>query len=182
MSIFNSLLHEDTWHKDEPHNTWDDSQEQDDNSGFGDTASDIKHKQNSFADESADVFEESTEDSGFDGFGVDKLGRPAKYGLDAGIAAADQFADASDGKDTDVDLSFHDSFHEDFSGFEKDASLVNESEEVPVDPNTIPQFNNEDDNFEASFDDGSYADGASPAELAEDDSIDESTTGWDDLY
>ena len=66
--------------------------------------------------------------------------------------------------------------------FEKDASLVNESEEIPVDPNTIPQFNNEDDNFEASFDDGSYVDGASPAELAEDDSIDESTTGWDDLY
>ena len=59
---------------------------------------------------------------------------------------------------------------------------MNESEEIPVDPNTIPQFNNEDDNFEASFDDGSYVDVASPAELAEDDSIDESTTGWDDLY
>ena len=70
MSIFNSLLHEDNCNKDEPHNTWDDSQEQDDNSGFGDTASDIKHKQNSFADESADVIEESTDDSGFDGLSM----------------------------------------------------------------------------------------------------------------
>ena len=55
------------------------------------------------------------------------------------------------------------------------------SESIPVDPTTIPHHDLEDDQYSDSLDEPEV-DGASPAELAEDDSIDESTTGWDDLY
>lgn len=172
MSIFEDLLHEDTWHKDEPNDTWDDEDKNDDN-----------------VNESAfdSIFNESDDGSGFDGFGVDKIDRPSKSGLVTGVDAATKFANATDGGlDCSVDLSYHDAFGEsDNSGFEKDASLVMEdgSESIPVDPTTIPHHDLEDDQYSDSLDD-SEVDGASPAELAADDdsSFGESATGWDDLY
>ena len=185
MSIFEDLLHEDTWHKDEPHDTWDDSQ---DTSGFDtNTTSEDEDKDDTDVNESTDVFTESDDESGFDGFGVDKIDRPSKSGLTTGVDAATKFANATDGGlDCSIDLSYHDAFGEsDNSGFEKDASLVMEdgSESIPVDPTTIPHHDLEDDQYYDSLDEPEV-DGASPAELAADDdsSFGESATGWDDLY
>lgn len=181
MSIFEDLLHEDTWHKDEPNDTWDDDQAQ--------NMSNDEDKNDDNANESAfdSIFNESDDGSGFDGFGVDKIDRPSKSGLVTGVDAATKFANATDGGlDCSIDLSYHDAFGEsDNSGFEKDASLVMEdgSESIPVDPTTIPHHDLEDDQYSDSLD-GSEADVASPAELAADDdsSFGESATGWDDLY
>lgn len=181
MSIFEDLLHEDTWHKDEPNDTWDDDQAQ--------NMSNDEDKNDGNVNESAfdSIFNESDDGSGFDGFGVDKIDRPSKSGLVTGVDAATKFANATDGGlDCSVDLSYHDAFGEsDNSGFEKDASLVMEdgSESIPVDPTTIPHHDLEDDQYSDSLDD-SEVDGASPAELAADDdsSFGESATGWDDLY
>ena len=181
MSIFEDLLHEDTWHKDEPNDTWDDDQAQ--------NMSNDEDKNDDNVNESAfdSIFNESDDGSGFDGFGVDKIDRPSKSGLVTGVDAATKFANATDGGlDCSIDLSYHDAFGEsDNSGFEKDASLVMEdgSESIPVDPTTIPHHDLEDDQYSDSLDD-SEVDGASPAELAADDdsSFGESATGWDDLY
>lgn len=181
MSIFEDLLHEDTWHKDEPNDTWDDDQAQ--------NMSNDEDKNDDNVNESAfdSIFNESDDGSGFDGFGVDKIDRPSKSGLVTGVDAATNFANATDGGlDCSIDLSYHDAFGEsDNSGFEKDASLVMEdgSESIPVDPTTIPHHDLEDDQYSDSLD-GSEVDGASPAELAADDdsSFGESATGWDDLY
>ena len=181
MSIFEDLLHEDTWHKDEPNDTWDDDQAQ--------NMSNDEDKNDDNVNESAfdSIFNESDDGSGFDGFGVDKIDRPSKSGLVTGVDAANKFANATDGGlDCSIDLSYHDAFGEsDNSGFEKDASLVMEdgSESIPVDPTTIPHHDLEDDQYSDSLDD-SEVDGASPAELAADDdsSFGESATGWDDLY
>lgn len=181
MSIFEDLLHEDTWHKDEPNDTWDDDQAQ--------NMSNDEDKNDDNVNESAfdSIFNESDDGSGFDGFGVDKIDRPSKSGLVTGVDAATKFANATDGGlDCSIDLSYHDAFGEsDNSGFEKDASLVMEdgSESIPVDPTTIPHHDLEDDQYSDSLD-GSEVDGASPAELAADDdsSFGESATGWDDLY
>ncbi len=180
MSIFEDLLHEDTWHKDEPNDTWDDDQAQ--------NMSNDEDKNDDNVNESAfDSFFNESDDSGFDGFGVDKIDRPSKSGLVTGVDAATKFANATDGGlDCSIDLSYHDAFGEsDNSGFEKDASLVMEdgSESIPVDPTTIPHHDLEDDQYSDSLDD-SEVDGASPAELAADDdsSFGESATGWDDLY
>lgn len=185
MSIFEGLLHEDTWHKNEPHDTWDDGQ---DTSGFDtNTTSNDEDKDDTDVNESAEVFTESDDESGFDGFGVDKIDRPSKSGLVTGVDAATKFANATDGGlDCSVDLSYHDAFGEsDNSGFEKDASLVMEDgfESIPVDPTTIPHHDLEDDQYSDSLDEPEV-DGASPAELAADDdsSFGESATGWDDLY
>ena len=111
MSIFEDLLHEDTWHKDEPHDTWDDSQ---DTSGFDtNTTSEDEDKDDTDVNESADVFTESDDESGFDGFGVDKIDRPSKSGLTTGVDAATKFANATDGGlDYSIDLSYHDAFGE----------------------------------------------------------------------
>lgn len=181
MSIFEDLLHEDTWHKDEPNDTWDDDQAQ--------NMSNDEDKNDDNVNESAfdSIFNESDDGSGFDGFGVDKIDRPSKSGLVTGVDAATKFANATDGGlDCSVDLSYHDAFGEsDNSGFEKDASLVMEdgSESIPVDPTTIPHHDLEDDQYSDSLDEPEV-DGASPAELAADDdsSFGESATGWDDLY
>lgn len=181
MSIFEDLLHEDTWHKDEPNDTWDDDQAQ--------NMSNDEDKNDDNVNESAfdSFFNESDDGSGFDGFGVDKIDRPSKSGLVTGVDAATKFANATDGGlDCSVDLSYHDAFGEsDNSGFEKDASLVMEdgSESIPVDPTTIPHHDLEDDQYSDSLDEPEV-DGASPAELAADDdsSFGESATGWDDLY
>lgn len=180
MSIFEDLLHEDTWHKDEPNDTWDDDQAQ--------NMSNDEDKNDDNVNESAfDSFFNESDDSGFDGFGADKIDRPSKSGLVTGVDAATKFANATDGGlDCSIDLSYHDAFGEsDNSGFEKDASLVMEdgSESIPVDPTTIPHHDLEDDQYSDSLDD-SEVDGASPAELAADDdsSFGESATGWDDLY
>ena len=181
MSIFEDLLHEDTWHKDEPNDTWDDDQAQ--------NMSNDEDKNDDNVNESAfdSFFNESDDGSGFDGFGVDKIDRPSKSGLVTGVDAATKFAKATDGGlDCSVDLSYHDAFGEsDNSGFEKDASLVMEdgSESIPVDPTTIPHHDLEDDQYSDSLDEPEV-DGASPAELAADDdsSFGESATGWDDLY
>lgn len=180
MSIFEDLLHEDTWHKDEPNDTWDDDQAQ--------NMSNDEDKNDDNVNESAfDSFFNESDDSGFDGFGVDKIDRPSKSGLVTGVDAATKFANATDGGlDCSVDLSYHDAFGEsDNSGFEKDASLVMEdgSESIPVDPTTIPHHDLEDDQYSDSLDEPEV-DGASPAELAADDdsSFGESATGWDDLY
>ena len=180
MSIFEDLLHEDTWHKDEPNDTWDDDQAQ--------NMSNDEDKNDDNVNESAfDSFFNESDDSGFDGFGVDKIDRPSKSGLVTGVDAATKFANATDGGlDCSVDLSYHNAFGEsDNSGFEKDASLVMEdgSESIPVDPTTIPHYDLEDDQYSDSLDEPEV-DGASPAELAADDdsSFGESATGWDDLY
>lgn len=180
MSIFEDLLHEDTWHKDEPNDTWDDDQAQ--------NMSNDEDKNDDNVNESAfDSFFNESDDSGFDGFGVDKIDRPSKSGLVTGVDAATKFANATDcGLDCSIDLSYHDAFGEsDNSGFEKDASLVMEdgSESIPVDPTTIPHHDLEDDQYSDSLDEPEV-DGASPAELAADDdsSFGESATGWDDLY
>lgn len=180
MSIFEDLLHEDTWHKDEPNDTWDDDQAQ--------NMSNDEDKNDDNVNESAfDSFFNESDDSGFDGFGVDKIDRPSKSGLVTGVDAATKFANATDGGlDCSVDLSYHDAFGEsDNSGFEKDASLVMEdgSESIPVDPTTIPHHDLEDDQYSDSLDEPEVG-GASPAELAADDdsSFGESATGWDDLY
>ena len=181
MSIFEDLLHEDTWHKDEPNDTWDDDQAQ--------NMSNDEDKNDDNVNESAfdSIFNESDDGSGFDGFGVDKIDRPSKSGLVTGVDAATKFVNATDGGlDCSVDLSYHDAFGEsDNSGFEKDASLVMEdgSESIPVDPTTIPHHDLEDDQYSDSLDEPEV-DGASPAELAADDdsSFGESATGWDDLY
>lgn len=180
MSIFEDLLHEDTWHKDEPNDTWDDDQAQ--------NMSNDEDKNDDNVNESAfDSFFNESDDSGFDGFGVDKIDRPSKSGLVTGVDAATKFANATDGGlDCSIDLSYHDAFGEsDNSGFEKDASLVMEdgSESIPVDPTTIPHHDLEDDQYSDSLDEPEV-DGASPAELAADDdsSFGESATGWDDLY
>ena len=180
MSIFEDLLHEDTWHKDEPNDTWDDDQAQ--------NMSNDEDKNDDNVNESAfDSFFNESDDSGFDGFGVDKIDRPSKSGLVTGVDAATKFANATDGGlDCSIDLSYHDAFGEsDNSGFEKDASLVMEdgSESIPVDPTTIPHHDLEDDQYSDSLDEPEV-DGASPAELAADDdsSFGESSTGWDDLY
>lgn len=180
MSIFEDLLHEDTWHKDEPNDTWDDDQAQ--NMSNDEDKNDDNVNESTFDS----IFNES-DDSGFDGFGVDKIDRPSKSGLVTGVDAATKFANATDGGlDCSVDLSYHDAFGEsDNSGFEKDASLVMEdgSESIPVDPTTIPHHDLEDDQYSDSLDEPEV-DGASPAELAADDdsSFGESATGWDDLY
>lgn len=181
MSIFEDLLHEDTWHKDEPNDTWDDDQAQ--NMSNDEDKNDDNVNESTFDS----IFNESDDGSGFDGFGVDKIDRPSKSGLVTGVDAATKFANATDGGlDCSIDLSYHDAFGEsDNSGFEKDASLVMEdgSESIPVDPTTIPHHDLEDDQYSDSLDD-SEVDGASPAELAADDdsSFGESATGWDDLY
>lgn len=180
MSIFEDLLHEDTWHKDEPNDTWDDDQAQ--NMSNDEDKNDDNVNESTF-----DSFFNESDDSGFDGFGVDKIDRPSKSGLVTGVDAATKFANATDGGlDCSVDLSYHDAFGEsDNSGFEKDASLVMEdgSESIPVDPTTIPHHDLEDDQYSDSLDEPEV-DGASPAELAADDdsSFGESATGWDDLY
>lgn len=180
MSIFEDLLHEDTWHKDEPNDTWDDDQAQ--------NMTNDEDKNDDNVNESAfDSFFNESDDSGFDGFGVDKIDRPSRSGLVTGVDAATKFANATDGGlDCSIDLSYHDAFGEsDNSGFEKDASLVMEdgSESIPVDPTTIPHHDLEDDQYSDSLDEPEV-DGASPAELAADDdnSFGESATGWDDLY
>mgnify|MGYP006983174768 FL=1 len=181
MSIFEDLLHEDTWHKDEPNDTWDDDQAQ--NMSNDEDKNDDNVNESTFDS----IFNESDDGSGFDGFGVDKIDRPSKSGLVTGVDAATKFANATDGGlDCSIDLSYHNAFGEsDNSGFEKDASLVMEdgSESIPVDPTTIPHHDLEDDQYSDSLDEPEV-DGASPAELAADDdsSFGESATGWDDLY
>lgn len=136
-------------------------------------------------------FEFPSDNSGFvaeEDYGIIKMQKPSKEGLAAGISAADQFAVASDGRDTDVKLSFHDAFPKDDSGFEKDANPVSESDEGDVvDSNTIPAVNAEEDQFSSDDDiNDSHIGDMSASELASDEdyeeSLGESATGWDDLF
>lgn len=137
-------------------------------------------------------FEFPADDSGFlteEDYGIIKMQRPSKEGLAASISAADQFATASDGENTDVTLSFHDAFPKDDSGFGKDANSVSESDEgIDVDPNTIPAVNSEDDQFSDHEDmtDTTPSGDVSASDLASDEdyeeSLGESFTGWDDLF
>lgn len=144
-----------------------------------------------------------------DKFGEIKIEKPSNEGLAAGIAAADQFVEAKDGQADDIDLSFHDAFKDIEEGLEEDADLLsgfNEEAEVdsPIDPGTIPAFPEEQDQItveepkdpemiggempeaeeaptgEETVSDAELA--ADDAEMEELDDLDESFTGWDDLF
>lgn len=138
------------------------------------------------------------QESNKDEFGELKLDKPETEGLGAAQDAAEQFSDASDGQDTDIDLAIDEEFPEDTSGFdeEADVSTMNTFSgpvEEPVDPETIPadakeadQFSEPDDievkaEVPAVEDDSENM--VSDAELAaDDDLVSESFTGWDDLF
>ena len=138
------------------------------------------------------------QESNKDEFGELKLDKPETEGLGAAQDAAEQFSDASDGQDTDVDLAIDEEFPKDTSGFdeEADVSTMNTFSgpvEEPVDPETIPadakeadQFSEPDDievkaEVPAVEDDSENM--VSDAELAtDDDLVSESFTGWDDLF
>lgn len=128
------------------------------------------------------------DESGFDDgvYGVDKTELPSEEGFKAAAKAADDFANASDGgQDVDIDLNIDIALPKDVSGF--DESFDAECGEVPVDPNTVPAVPEEKDQF-ANPEEGEAAIGSvSDAELAADDditdgSIEESVTGWEDLF
>lgn len=171
MGILSSILEDSFETNDESLNTWDDDQEYVDDIDVNESA--------------AMFIDEMDDGSGFDGFGVDKINRPSGHGLSVGVSAQDAFANATDGGlDCSIDLSYHDAFDEsDGSGFEKDAFLFSEADEcTPVDPNTIPHYNSEDDQYSPSMDNEISMDGVDLAELVDDDTVTESATGWDDLY
>jgi len=121
------------------------------------------------------------------GFGEIKMSLPTGEGLANAIDDADQFANASDGQDTDIDLSINKAFPEDKSGFEKDAEPVIEPEEAEVDPNTIPAVNAEEDQFAPEGDEEQVVDEPTAAELADESDVEDSVVGesvndWDDLF
>lgn len=124
------------------------------------------------------------DESGFD-FGVDKTNLPEEEGFEAARTAAEKFATATDGeKDTaDVDLSIDLSMPKDVSGFSESSIEEDECEMDCIDPATVPATNEEEDQY-SDTDDGEVNSNPSDAELAanDDESIEESTTGWDDLF
>lgn len=130
------------------------------------------------------------DESGFsDGvFGVDKMDRPSEEGFDAARKAADDFANASDGEITDVNLNMDVALPKDTSGFDESFDMEG-CENCEVDPNTIPAVPEEKDQFSDPVDDEASIGSVSDAELASDDddiigegSFEESATGWDDLF
>lgn len=140
------------------------------------------------AHEKANEFVEFPEDnSGFiteEDYGIIKLDKPSKEGFAAGISAAKQFVNSSDGDNTDIDLSYFDAFPKDTSGFD---DVSESADDITVDPNTIPATPSEDDQFsDHEYDDDTIVSdkNVSVSDLAsddEDESFDESFTGWDDL-
>ena len=63
------------------------------------------------------------QESNKDEFGELKLDKPETEGLGAAQDAAEQFSDASDGQDTDVDLAIDEEFPKDTSGFDEEADV-----------------------------------------------------------
>lgn len=136
-------------------------------------------------EEAAEEVEFPKDNSGFeeDQFGIDKIDRPSDEGLDAAEKVADQFSDASDGQNTDVDLSLQMAFPEDKSGFEENNEGI-ANEDLGVDPNTIPAENEEDGQFSDPEEENIPVEDMDPNELADDlDDFDEAAmVGWDDLF
>lgn len=130
------------------------------------------------------------DESGFeDGvYGVLKTEHPSEEGFKAAAKAADDFGNASDGgQDVDIDLNIDIALPKDVSGFDESFDVECGEEEVPVDPNTIPAVPEEKDQFAEPEEGEAVIGSVSDAELAADDdigdeSIEESATGWDDLF
>lgn len=137
------------------------------------------------ANEHKDI-EMPVDESGFDDgvYGVLKTELPSEEGFKAACKAADDFANASDGgQDVDVDLNIDIALPKDVSGFNESFDMEG-GEEPVVDPNTVPAVPEEEDQFSDPDDDEAAVGSVSDAELAADDdeSIEESSTGWDDLF
>jgi hypothetical protein len=181
---------------------------------FGEVTPSSK-KNADFGDEPESVKEQ-------DEYGVDKLDQPDSEGLDAAAHAANDFTNASDGEDTDLDMIFNKAItSEDFDCCEEGADMryfyeakepeVKNVPSIPkdirknlreaaeyilavleedgyapngedpddhidsdgVDQNTVPAYPEEKDQF-------SNVDGLSDDFV--DNDIEESATGWDDLF
>lgn len=127
--------------------------------------------------------ERDIETTNDDEYGVDKMEAPSHEGLAAAVKAANAFATASDGQNTDVDLAINIRLPKDTSGFNESFSFDFDDnddldEEDPM--TTMPAVPEEDDQFSDSEDQDAAFGDISDAELASD--IDESFTGYDDLY
>ena len=126
--------------------------------------------------EESDNIDYCIEEMDDSGFGDDKLDLPEEEGFRLARKAAKQFANASDGEDTDIDLDIDDAFPSDDSGF-------NESFDQGIDLNTVPAASEEDDQFSDPNEEPSG--NVTDRELATDDddfAVEESATGWDDLF
>lgn len=136
------------------------------------------------------------DDSGFskpndDQYGELKMDKPEEEGFEAAKNAANQFTHSSDGQGTDVNMVMNVALPKDTSGFSEavEDDEVETSDEI-IDPNTVPAVPEEDDQFSDPTDpEENPAGTVSDAELASDDevtipeeSIEESFTGWDDLF
>lgn len=134
--------------------------------------------------------EDIIDNSGFgdDTFGVDKISKPSEEGFATSRKAATDFANASDGEITDVDLIMNVAMPKDTSGFNEEFVFEEECEDGQcVDPNTVPAVPEEDDQFSEPEEDEAVIGSISDTELASDndmniDSVEESFTGWDDLF
>lgn len=140
--------------------------------------------------ESKDV-EIPVDESGFgdDTFGVDKMDLPSEEGFEAARKAANAFSNASDGENTDVDMNMNVALPKDTSGFNESFDVEGCEDCNNVDPNTVPAVPEEKDQFSEPSDGEAAVGSVSDAELASDDddiigegSIEESATGWDDLF
>lgn len=141
--------------------------------------------------ESAKEVEEFIDEANEDTFGEDKMDKPSGEGFATARKAATDFANASDGEITDVDLIMNVAMPKDTSGFNEEFEFVFEEEcenGECVDPNTIPAIPEEDDQFSEPEEDEAAIGSISDAELASDKDMaiesyfEESATGWDDLF
>ena len=144
-------------------------------------------------------FEEENDDE----HGEIKIEKPESEGLDAAISGLDQFVDAKDGQAPEIDTSFHDAFPKDTSGFEEDADLSVDFEDGsyvgPSDPTTAPAYNEEEEVFteeepkdpevigsnqvtEEEPEEPSEVELASDSDMEDFDEVEESATGWDDIF
>ena len=123
------------------------------------------------------------DESGFEGFGVDKTSAPSEEGFAAARKAADEFVDAPDTELIDVDLNLDIAMPKDTSGFDESFDASCEDGEECVDPNTVPAIPEEDDQF-SEPDEEPAVGSISDEELASDDDdiIGESFTGYEDLF
>ena len=142
--------------------------------------------------------------SGFEEENNDELGdlkveQPNSEGLDAAISGADQFVDSTDGQAPEIDISFHDAFPKDDSGFEEDADLsvdfVDADYIGDADPSTAPSYEDEKEVFTKEEPEAEvigsenitsdFEEEPSDVELSDDSDmnteLEESFTGWDDL-
>lgn len=144
-------------------------------------------------------FEEENDDE----HGEIKIEKPESEGLDAAISGLDQFVDAKDGQAPEIDTSFHDAFPKDTSGFEEDADLSVDFEDGsyvgPSDPTTAPAYNEEEEVFteeepkdpevigsnqvtEEEPEEPSEVELASDSDMEDLGEVEESATGWDDIF